>query len=815
MRESVLLEEARALARVRHPGVVAVYGIAQHDGRVGMWMEFLEGSTLAAEIERRGSLTAAEVVRIGLALCRALEALEAAGLVHRDLKPSNVVLEADGRVVLTDFGLGQRWELANGSHASGTPVFMSPEVLSGEPATPRSDVYALGVTLRWALTGRPPFKAANLEELRVEARTGPATSLARERPDAPAAVVEVIERAMAPNGDERYASAAPMAAALESACTSMTSHPRRRLRQTMLWALRAALVVASAVALAGLLERTRAPSSVRLSVIAPPRTTFSSDPAGAVVSPDGKLLAFVAVDSTGTTWLWVRPLSSLAARPLEGTIAADLPFWSPDSRSLGFFAQGKLKKVSVAGGVPEVICPAPDARGGSWGKNGVIVFAPVPTGPLCRVSAEGGPVSVLLRPDSTRHETAFRWPAFLPDGKHFLCVALPAREGGFDVDASSVDSPGRRRLLRCDSAPVVAGRDQLIFARDGMLMAQQFDFGRLRPTRSPVSLGPSTACDQSVAEPVASASRNGVLVHQNAVLPNTQLVWLDRSGRPQGSLAAPEARYENGSLSPDGRRLAVVRRTSPAAVDLWMIDVATGSSRRLTSRSQSRIGGIPAWSPDGVRIAFSSTRNGPTNIYVKNADEAPEDLLYQSPAQFKETGTWTPDARFLFFGQTDPATGWDVWLLPMQGARFPIPYMQTRFYEAACVPSPDGEWVAYISDEAGTGQVYVKPFARPGPRRLVSETEAIYENWSRDGRELMLFSSDRTLWSVPVTTRPTFRAESPKLLFKWPEDALWAVPTPDHDRLLIAVPERNVAPSTLTVVMNWAAQLRPGRTESR
>ena len=805
--DSALLEEARALARVRHPGVVAVHGIAEHDGRVGMWMEFLEGDTLAAEIERRGALPPIEVAEIGLALCRALEAVEAAGVVHRDIKPANVVLETTGRIVLTDFGLGRRWELADRStRASGTPIFMSPGVLAGGPATPRTDLYAVGVTLRWALTGHPPFKAQSFEELEIEAKTGPATSLATERPDVSPALIAVIDRAMAPSADDRYAGAAQMAADLERVVREMKSGRFRRFRRGILIAT-GTLALLAAATLPRLLETPGPPSVARFSVAAPANMVFDPDPVNAVVSPDGLLLAFIATDSSRTGRLWVRPLKSLLARPIEGTEGAQGPFWSPDSRNIGFFALGKLKKVAVSGGAPEVLCAAPDGRGGTWGSTGVIVFAPVPTGPLSRISAEGGPVSEIAWPDSTRHETALRWPAFLPDGKRFLFVSLPAREGGFDVYVSSIDSRERKQILRSDAAPVVAGKEGLILERNGRLMAQRFDFGKLRPTGDVVSLGPSTATDVSVGEPLVSCSMNGVLVQQNAELANTQMVWLDRNGRELGVLAVAEGRYEKMSFSPDGRRLLVVRRGSPNSVDLWAIDLASGLETRLTSRSQSRIGGRPSWSPDGRRVAFNSNRDGPTNIYVKDMDQnAPEKVLYQSSAEFKEVDGWSHDGRFLLFVQADPATAWDLWLLPMQGDPTPIPYLRSSFNDFAGDVSPDGKWLAYWSDESGTYQVYVQTFPTPGEKHLVSSVSASGAVWSKDGRELILGGTDATLWSVPVTTMPTFTAGAAKKLFKYRSDGLWLVGTPDLNRFLICVPAGDVPASTITVELNWPAE---------
>lgn len=812
---SPLLEEARALARVRHPAVVAVHGIAAHDGRVGMWMELLRGRTLAAEIEQRGSLPPREVASIGLELCRALQAVEAAGLVHRDIKPANIVLEAGGRVVLTDFGLGKRRADmdAGAARTSGTPLFMAPEMLAGEPATPRSDLYALGVTLRWALTGRAPFLARTLEDLKVEAAAGPSMPLATERPDAPPSLVTAIDRAMAPQAEARYGSAALLAAALENAAGAIGANARGRRRTRGLAAAAVVAVVFGAVAmlLPRLTGRQVPPPPVRFSIGAPPNQTLIPSAQALAISPDGRLLAFAAVDSAGTRRLWVRPLASLVARPLEGTEGAVGPFWSPDSRRLGFFAGPKLKKISVSGGPPEVLCNVPDGRGASWGKNDVIVFAPMATGPLCKISAEGGEVTEILRPDSTLQETALRWPQFLPDGKHFLFVALPPRDGTFDVYAAALDAPGRRRVLRAGAAPLCAGGNGLVLASNGRLMAQRFDFRRLRPVGEPFALGPAMSSDASVGQPLATVSSNGVLAQPAASPANTQLVWMDRAGKPLGTVEAPGGRYEKVFFAPDGRRVLAERRSSPTTVDLWMIELERGLATRFSLGSQSRMGEKPVWSPDGTRIVFNSNRDGTTNIYQRLGNGAgEEELLFRSSGQFNEANSWSPDGKFLVFQTADAVTGWDLWLLPLgDGARTPIPYLRTRFNETTATVSPDGRWLAYCSDATGRPEVYVRPFPDAGAEHPITSAGGSFVLWSKHGDELLVLNefTDHTVWSVPVATTPAFEAGTPRLLFRARNDGLWLTPTPRGDRFLACVPVDTAEPTTITVDLNWPAQL--------
>ena len=808
--DAALLEEARALARVQHPAVVSVHGIDVHGGRIGMSMELLVGKTLEMEIQRRGALPPREVARIGLELCGALEAVEAAGLVHRDIKPANIVLESSGRIVLTDFGLGRRFALNRETwSSSGTPLFMSPELLAGKTATPGSDLYALGVSLRWALTGRCPFRARTLEELKAEAEAGPPTPLRAERPYAPAALVEAIERAMAPRVENRFGGPTDLAERFREVLDEEAAAGKGRIKRRRLAAAAIAILAvgSGAFLLARFAERSAPPQPVRFSVMAPPGTTLIENAQAMAISPDGRTLAFAATDSAGTFRIWLRPLESLEAKVLDGTEGAVQPFWSPDGRSLGFFANMKLKKVSVTGGPPEILCDAPDARGASWGKDGVIVFAPAAAGSLYRVSAEGGIASEILRLDSSREETALRWPQFLPDGKHFLFVALPPRNGNFDVFAGRVGSKERRRIMSASCAPVSAGKKGLILASGGRLMFQKFDYHRLRPVGAPVALGPAPASDASVGQPLASASMTGVLVQPNEPLTNTRLLWLDRSGQRTGELPVPEGRYERLFFAPDGRQLIAERRHSPTAVDLWMIDLGRGEARLFTQGSQSRIGGRPVWSPDGKRIAFSSNRLGRTNIYQRFTNEAgEEEPLYQSNGLFKEVDSWSPDGRFLVFEQADPVTGWDLWLLPIDGKREPIPFLRSRFDEFAASVSPDGHWLAYITNATGKYEVYVRSFPNPGVEHLASDFPGA-AFWSKEGRELLVLAT--WIRSVPVSTSPPFRAGPGRTLFRGPPEALWITPVPKGDRFLASLPVENSEPPTITVDLNLPERVRP------
>ena len=361
-------------------------------------------------------------------------------------------------------------------------------------------------------------------------------------------------------------------------------------------------------------------------------------------------------------------------------------------------------------------------------------------------------------------------------------------------------------MMRAGCAPIVAGDDGVILASNGRLMFQKFDYRRLRPVGTPVAVGLAPSSDVSVGQPLASASRNGVLAYTSESLTNTRLDLLDRSGNRVETLRLPEGRYESVYFAPDGKRLLAERRASPTAVDLWLFDLERGQSRRFSQGSQTRIGGKPVWSPDGSRIAFNSNRSGRTYIYQRLVDEAGEEqLLYESPGQFNEVLAWSPDGKYLVFEQAGPETGWDLWLLPVDGKREPVPYLKTRFHEYAASISPDGRWLAYTTDATGKTEIHARSFPKPGAEHLASNI-AGQPFWS-ENREILNVGM-QGVWSIPVSTSPTFRAGKPDHLFRGHRGAFWLAPTPAADRFLQISPIED-DPPTLTVDLNFLARTGP------
>lgn len=579
-------------------------------------------------------------------------------------------------------------------------------------------------------------------------------------------------------------------------------------RRKRVWVL-AGLLAAAVTAILVVFFRQSPPEQrlVRLFVPPPAKTTL-----GAIaVSPDGRMLAFTATDDAGKVQLWIRPLDSVAPQPLSGTDGASFPFWSPDSRHLGFFAGGKLKKVAASGGWVNAICDAPDGRGGAWSSDGAIVFAPTASGPLFRVSAAGGDAHPVTSFDRPRREASHRWPSFLPGGRLLYTVlSTHPEQGGIYVgDLQS----GKQKRLSGDLTNAVYAEKHLLFEHAGMLVAQPFDAVRLEFSGDPLPVAEQTGYDRSEAYSSYSTSA-GVLAYDSwGLAVEDQLTWFDRAGKSLGAVGEVGI-HARPQFSPDARRLvAVSEKSQTGFFDLWQHDLVRGVASRFTFDQSSRYG---VWSPDGERITFASDRPEAAGLYCKTSNGAGKEvLLLQSGSPALPTD-WSPDGRFLLYQWLQPKTDWDLWLLPVSGNSKPVPLLQTPAAEKNGAFSPDGRWIAYDSGESGRSEVYVQPFQDGTPpaggKWQFSSAGGSNPKWRRDGRELFYLAPGQTVMAVSVQSGATIQPGAPRPLFstRGADPRTGFAVTPDGERFLIPTPGsgQGEVPPPATVVINWTTGLR-------
>jgi Tol biopolymer transport system component/predicted Ser/Thr protein kinase len=812
--------EARTISSLSHPHICALYDVGNQDGVEYLVMEYLEGETLAERL-LKGGLPAEQVLRYGIEMADALDKAHRQGIVHRDLKPGNVMLTKSG-VKLLDFGLAKAvapvtqqsglTSLPTMAHAQnltqegtilGTFQYMAPEQLEGKEADARTDIFAFGAVLYEMATGRKAFSGTSQASLIGAILRDDPPAVSQVAPMAPPALNRVVKACLAKDPEERFGTAHDVRLQLQwiaeggsQAGLPAPAVSGRRGRGTLPWVVAAVAVLAAAViGISSLLRPANVERTIRLSLAPPAKTPFELVEY-VMVSPDGQRVAFVARAPGGKPQLWIRPLGTLAAQPLSGTETADRPFWSPDSRFLGFFADGKLKKIEASGGPPQVLCDAPAPFGGAWSSDGVIVFAPRELDALYRVAATGGTPAVVTK--LSPREEAHRFPSFLPDGRRFLFLADSWRTEDHTIRIGSLDSLESEVLMQAVSNPVFAPPSHIFFVRGGSLLAQRFDGKQRKLVGEPAAVGEQIAGINTNHYFDYSVSATGVLVYRTEN-PEQRLVWIDREGRRLGTVGE-SARFSDIDLSPDGERL-VYGGIDPDGRpgNLWIVDLSRGTTSRLTSGSASEFD--PIWSPDGRRIFFSSMRSGQGDLYERPSSPSGADqLVLQTPDQ-KWPVSWSSDGRLLF-ENLSPKTKDDLWILPASGDRKPVPVLQSTFREQYGQFSPDGRWIAYVSDESGRDEVYVQSSTDAALRMQVSSGGGWRPRWRGDGQELFYLGGGKLL-SVEVKTVPALQTGAPKELFRAPPGVDYAVAR-DGQRFLFAAGV-DEAPAPPTVVLHWNA----------
>jgi Tol biopolymer transport system component len=836
--------EAEALAALNHPNIAQIYGVEER----ALAMELVEGKTLAGPLPLETALNYARQI------ASALEAAHEKGVIHRDLKPANIKVTPQGVVKVLDFGLATIAQASAGGASNpadsptltisptvpgmilGTAAYMSPEQARGKPVDKRADIWAFGVVLYEMLTGQCLFAGETISDTLIEVAT--------KEPDwdrVPQKVRRLLRSCLEKDPRKRLRDIGDVESLLEDAPPEGTVQPaspssdKPRLGLVIVTALFAA--VAAVVSFNHFREKPPAlPERVRFQIPAPEKNSFA---VGAYVSPDGRRIAFPARGQDGRVVLWIHSLDSLESRPLAGTEGnVGQVFWSPDSRFIGFAVSGKLKKVEASGGPPQTVCDLSGTGswyGGGWSRDGVIAFAGAVRG-LMRVSEAGGAASPLTALDPSNQEIFHADPSFLPDGRHFIYQRFSTLAEKTSIYLGSLDAKpeeqSSKRLVASDSSAVYAPSSDpalghLLFVREGSLMAQAFDARRLELAGEAVPIAEGLP---DIGRPPFSVSTTGVLAYRTGGSvggpTTTQLTWFDRAGKILGTVGEP-GQYNAMALSPDGTRVAV-SRNDPQAVgrgfgtgrgntDIWLHEFSRGTSTRLTS--DPSVDAMAVWSPDGSRIIFFSDRDGIFNLYQKVSSGAGNEEALLKSNENKFPYDWSQDGRFLLYAVVGQK--YSLWVLPLTGDDHkPMPYLQAESGASQARFSPDSRWVAYMSEESGKKEVYVRLFpAASGGKWMVSKGGGGQPIWRRDGKELFYISADSKLTAVEVAASSgTFQAGIPKALFAAP---IWGGGasnnvtrydvTADGKKFLInSLPtETTAAPSPpITVVLNWQAGLK-------
>ena len=818
--------EAEVLAALNHPNIAAIYGFEKTRDLTALVMELVDGEDLSQRIAR-GALPIDEALPIARQIAEALEAAHEQGIIHRDLKPANIKVRPDGTVKVLDFGLAKALDPAAATSQGlsmpptittpamtqagmilGTAAYMSPEQARGKLVDRRADIWAFGAVLFEMLSGRRPFDGEDTTEvLGAVVRLDPQWDALPAT--VPARISQVLRACLQKDPKRRMGDMQSVRLALEGAFESAAPHttatatPPRGGRAWMV-AVGSSLLTALVVSAGTMFFRTEAPRlpSMRFEITQP----TTPNPVQFSVSPDGRYVVSVAGTEKGVA-LWLRALDG-SERFLNDTEGGQDPFWSPDSRHIGFFAAKKLKTIDITGGPARPIADALGGVGGSWSEDGVILFARDARGPIYRISASGGTPVAVTGLDQSLAETEHIGPRFLPGGKRFMYLARSSKPDYHNVIyLGSLDSMERRKLADASGWPGFAPPGYLLFQRATTLFAQALTSGSFDLAGEPqVVMEGLTPGNPSFARPGFSVSSNGVLVTRLGGANTNQLWRFSRSSaEPPKVIAAQE--YLNPRLSPDGQQVAGEQPESGGG-DIWLFDLARSTPTRFTFDDARD--SYPIWSPDGQRIAFASNRDGANGLYVKNAGGAtPEELLLKSEFPVVPAD-WSSDGKYIVYSEVNPKTKADIWILPVSGERKPFPVVQTPFQEASAQVSPDGRWVAYESTESGTYDVYVQSFPASGNKWKISNTGGYRPQWRRDGQELF-YSNISTIMSVDIKAQKPltqFEAGIPQLAVRARTSGAFGV-TPDGQHFLANGREADSAEaSTLTVILNWAAALR-------
>jgi eukaryotic-like serine/threonine-protein kinase len=833
--------EAKVLASLNHSNIATIHGLEQSNGTNYLVMELVQGETLAERIKRDGALPVEEALKIAAQIAEALEAAHEKGIIHRDLKPANVKVTPEGKVKVLDFGLAKAFagDVADSNPSQsptlsavatmqgvllGTAAYMSPEQARGKAVDKRTDIWAFGCVLYELLTGKQAFQGEDITEILA--------AVVKTEPDwnglpecTPPAIPTLLRRCLRKDRNQRLRDAADARIEIEDVLSTPNLGPINAVPTATVWrrppvvglvAFLAGIVIA-AVAAGVWYRRPSVPQTVqtpmRFAFSMPPNTRMPEGAGNHLdLSPDGTHVAYLGIREDGSSQLYLQQVGSLEAKPIAGTEGASVPVFSPDGQWLAFRSSGKLKKVPTAGGDPLTLCDLQNPRGVNWGRDGTIVFTDVASPGIWQVPAAGGTPKLLVAADTSKAES-FYWPELLPGGNAVLFAVGEEFDWGDEQIAVQDLATGKRRVLvEGATYPRLLPNGYLLYVRDRTLMAAVFDPVSLQFTTAAVPAlgGVAQGLSSGVAYYGVAANGSFVYVPAGSWEQGRTLVWQDRKGSVQ-PIASPGV-YLFPSLSPDGKRLATA--VEGGRNQIWLYDISGERFTRLTFENGNR---SPVWSSDGSRVAYASMRGGSHDISWRHVDGtgAEESLTRGGGRLFPNS--FSPDGRMLAFTQWDPKTGYDIWLLPLDGERKPRPFLQTPAFEGGAMFSPDGHWLAYTSDETGRYEVYVQPFEGPGGKWQVSTEGGQQPRWAHSGRELFYLGLDQgKVMAVDLTTQPTFSAGKPRLVSQTQGIGGIAPPmasnydvSPDGQHFLrVKSADWTQLPTQIIVVLNWFEELK-------
>lgn len=776
------MQEAKSAATLSHPNICTIYDVQEFEGQLFIAMEYIEGETLRG---RKNNISFKQSIDIGIQVAEALAAAHEKGIVHRDIKPENVMLRKDGRAQIMDFGLAKQQgasRLTKQGSTVGTIGYMSPEQVQGFNVDHRTDIFSFGVLLYELVSGQSPFKGMHETAIIYEIVNVDAEPVSIIKPELPTDLDAILLECLAKDPDERYQSAkeivkdlrklkresskqtASRVLAVRQSQINSGIRPQTAVFETVqekkpfafnVWMIVSALSILSLLVLLTtyfLFVRTE-PELMRLSFASPNGEFFNSSAGGHMeISPNGKMIAFVATDSSGKNHLWVRPINSPIPILLQGTENAYYPFWSYDSKMIAYFADGKLKKIDANGGPSFSLCDAAAGRGGTWNKEGVIVFSTASTGPLRQVSSAGGTSKELTVLDSTEFEVSHRWPFFLPDGDHFL-YSVQTSTASLDQDADlirvgSLHDTQSKILVRA-SSNAVYNQGWILYYKQKSLLAQRFNEGSTALEGEPMPILENILYDRNRNKGAFSLSKNNRMVFLATSVSDDELVVFGSNGTLQHKIKS-KIPSQRATFSKDANLIAIDASEEGASnEDIWIHDIRRNSDTRLTFSKASEI--VPEWSPDGSKVYFSSNRTGVYSVYEKNSNGTGDELLvYGSKLASYVTGISQDGKKLLLSVNTQSAQKWDIGMYDLPEKKY-TPLLTSQFNEWIGRFSPDGKWFVYQSDETGKYEIYIRPTDGSASKWQVSTNGGNGAVWLANGKEIV-FNSNQELFTVPVTS---------------------------------------------------------------